>query len=776
MLLAPSLHAADQPKINKGLLDLSEWNFKRDGPVYLVGEAEFFWTQHLDSQEFYRLTEKDVDYLQIPASWNGDGREGHGYATYRINILIGPARPLTLKIPDIGTSYNLLIDGKQIYTVGRPGVTKDTTVPKYYPSLVQISPSGQRVELILQVSNFHHRLGGAWLPILIGEPDQVAGLRENQIARDLLLFGALLMIGLYNIVLYLLRRQDPTSLFLGLFCLLLATRTLTVGDRILARLAPNLTFEWFIRIEYITWFLAVPAFAAFLTSVFPRDVHRGTVLSIYAIFGIATLLLMVLPPELSTQMVLPIQILTVTALALGSYWLVLATIRKRDGAPLLMFSYLVLFYASVSDMLVNAGLIRNILLLDIGLFVFVFCQSMLISYRFTRSFKTIDSQRRQLQATNLQLRTQQKLRHDAESESKSLQDRIEQTEKLNSVRKLVSEITTDLDNTLNKTVLYPELALMELEESHQLNEPLNIIRNAGLHAAALARDLITLTRDGSLRTDIINVNEIISDILAEQSNHKITTNFAQDLHAIEGSPTQLRKLLLDLIETCSLLRNDDSTINLSTYNEASESKSLFYGELHAGEYVIISLEESGLTIPHEDLDKLFDPTRKINLSLVSSIVISHGGLVDVFSIKGFGTIFDLYFPSTSQLPVRRQENSPASAALGHGEEILIVEGAKDQTKLLELALSRLNYKIQICQQGDEAVAALNHFDLIIIDSDTDGYSAITKLQEQSDQNIILLSSDPEVAQDFIGSPQHRIISKPFTLSELAHSVAEIFKS
>jgi hypothetical protein len=42
MLLAPSLHAADQPKINKGLLDLSEWNFKRDGPVYLVGEAEFF--------------------------------------------------------------------------------------------------------------------------------------------------------------------------------------------------------------------------------------------------------------------------------------------------------------------------------------------------------------------------------------------------------------------------------------------------------------------------------------------------------------------------------------------------------------------------------------------------------------------------------------------------------------------------------------------------------------------------------------------------------------
>lgn len=264
-------------------------------------------------------------------------------------------------------------------------------------------------------------------------------------------------------------------------------------------------------------------------------------------------------------------------------------------------------------------------------------------------------------------------------------------------------------------------------------------------------------------------------MLTEQSNLTITTNFTQDIHAIQGSPSLLRKLLLDLIETCSLLKNGDPAINLSTYNETSKSKSLFYGELDAGEYVIISLEESGLTIPHEDLDQLFDPTHEINLNLVSSIVMSHRGLVDVFSIKGFGTRFDLYFPSISQLPVRKQENSPASAVPGHGEEILIVEGAKDQTKLLERALSRLNYKIQICPQGKEAVAAQNHFDLIIIDSDTDDYRATTKLQEQSDQNIILLSSDPEVAQDFVGSPQHRIVSKPFTLSVLAHSIAEILK-
>jgi hypothetical protein len=85
-------------------------------------------------------------------------------------------------------------------------------------------------------------------------------------------------------------------------------------------------------------------------------------------------------------------------------------------------------------------------------------------------------------------------------------------------------------------------------------------------------------------------------------------------------------------------------------------------------------------------------------------------------------------------------------------------------------------QIQICQQSDEAVAALQHFDLIIVDSDTDGYRTITKLQEQSDQNIILLSSDLAVARDFIGSPQHRIVSKPSTLSELAHSVAEFLRS
>ena len=114
-----------------------------------------------------------------------------------------------MKIPDLGTSYRLLVDGVVLRVVGNPGVTKETTRPKYMPTIVQVQPTSRRVEIILQISNFHHRLGGLWSPIFIGEPAQITALRENQIAKDLLLFGAIFVIGLYNIVHFLFRREDP---------------------------------------------------------------------------------------------------------------------------------------------------------------------------------------------------------------------------------------------------------------------------------------------------------------------------------------------------------------------------------------------------------------------------------------------------------------------------------------------------------------------------------------------------------------------------------------
>ncbi len=159
--------AAEAPTAVGGILDLREWSFDNDGPVALAGEIEFFWGRHLTSRAVPLATaDGGLDYTQVPASWNehvhlGETVGSYGIATYRVNVLVSDRSPLGLKFPELGTAYRLLIDGEAVLEVGQPGPVKEKTIPRYAPTFLQFTPKQQRVELLLQVSNFHHRLGGS---------------------------------------------------------------------------------------------------------------------------------------------------------------------------------------------------------------------------------------------------------------------------------------------------------------------------------------------------------------------------------------------------------------------------------------------------------------------------------------------------------------------------------------------------------------------------------------------------------------------------------------
>ncbi|HKI74483.1 MAG TPA: 7TM-DISM domain-containing protein, partial [Pseudomonadales bacterium] len=385
---AAPAQASPAPHVVNGIIDLNDWDFLEGGPVSLSGDYEFYWNRQLSSNDFLQMDTSHAATIPVPGAWNGaeiDGEEigGLGYATYRLNLLTSRRKPLALEIPDIGTAYRLIVNGRILFQAGQPGTTRATTIPRYDPTVVEFTPAGNRTEIIFQVSNFQHRLGGIWLPVLLGTPKQIHALHENQLARDLILFGAIFIIGLYNLVLYFLRRENRSSLFLGLFCLLLALRILMVGDRFMSQLMPGIPFAWYLRIEYLSWYLAVPAFAAFIRSLFPLEMHRFGAMAIHAAFGIGALTVLVTPPWIFSWTVPGYQTITVAGLLYGTWVLILAALRKREGAYILLFAYCFLFYTSFSDILVSAGIINNVLLLDIGLFVFILCQSVLISYRFT---------------------------------------------------------------------------------------------------------------------------------------------------------------------------------------------------------------------------------------------------------------------------------------------------------------------------------------------------------------------------------------------------------
>ncbi|UCF91371.1 MAG: hypothetical protein JSW39_24360 [Desulfobacterales bacterium] len=231
------------PQAVQGILDLTNWDIARDGPVKLNGQWEFYWERHLAPEDFARTDlAASAGMIEVPKAWNGHATggskiAGHGYATYRLQVLMAePPPPLALKFLDMAVAFTAYVNGLKLLSAGVPGRTPETTVPRFDPQIVDFQPASQRIEIIVWVSNFHHRKGGAWEPIVLGPAADVRRIREKAIGFDLLLFGSILIMGIYHLGLYTIRRAEKAPLYFAVFCFLLAVRIITTGERYLVSL------------------------------------------------------------------------------------------------------------------------------------------------------------------------------------------------------------------------------------------------------------------------------------------------------------------------------------------------------------------------------------------------------------------------------------------------------------------------------------------------------------------------------------------------------------
>ena len=395
------------PRAEKGVLDLSTWDLKKDGPVALNGEWEFYWQEHWAPDYFPEETQPAFNgYIEVPGTWNDfivnkEKIAGTGYATYRLSIqLANTGQKLAFKILDMAAAFTMYVNGEQLISSGIPGKTPQLTVPQFYPQVVKFDPGDKKIEIVIHVSNFHHRKGGAWEPILLGLSEDMWQIREKALNLNFFLFGGILMMGFYHIGLFIFRTKEKSTLYFGIFCFLIAVRCLVTGERYLINIMPGFSWEIHTKIAYLTFYAGVPIFAMYFRYVFPKEISKYVIFAVSIIGGLFSAIVLFTPARIYTHTAPLYQIFTLAASCYAFYILVLALKQKLPGSLVCFTGFVILFLTVVNDILYSNLLIRAGYLIQLGFFFFIFSQATLLSIRFSKAFETVELQHRQLEKAN----------------------------------------------------------------------------------------------------------------------------------------------------------------------------------------------------------------------------------------------------------------------------------------------------------------------------------------------------------------------------------------
>ena len=394
------------PKADKGVLDLSDWDFKIDGPIDLSGDYEFYWMKRLSPSDFSKsLPPQKTGFIKVPGYWKDSEIEGmkypgDGYATYRLKIILNKQREsLALRLLEISTAYILYIDGRNVASLGVPGNSLETTVPRQRYQVVDFESERSWIEIILQVSSFRHRRGGGpWEGIRLGTEKEIRGSYLNRLGLDLFLFGSIFIMALYHIGLFIVRKRDNSSLYFSVFCLLIALRLLTTGGRHLIHLFPNLSWEPVIKLEYLSFYLSVPAFGLFMHSLFQKFSKR--IIQLLGLLGVAfSCIVIFTSPRFFSYTLNAYEIITLFTFIYGLYVIFASLPQMRIEAFAFLLGFVILFLAAINDMLHVEGFIHTRFLLPFGLFAFILSHAFIISYRFSKAHTTVETQQKELRDT-----------------------------------------------------------------------------------------------------------------------------------------------------------------------------------------------------------------------------------------------------------------------------------------------------------------------------------------------------------------------------------------
>ncbi len=389
-------------------------------------------------------------------------------------------------------------------------------------------------------------------------------------------------------------------------------------------------------------------------------------------------------------------------------------------------------------------------------------------------------------------------RKRVEAEKSSLQEQLQQSQKMEAIGRLAGGVAHDFNNLLTGIMGYASLVQADLEPDHPHSKSMGEILTVSERARDLTMNLLGFARKGKFNKQRLDLNESIRevrDILKQTISRRITikTQIAENLSGIQGDSGQINQILMNLCINAAAAMGNAGTLSIAARDTVIEQALPDQpADLEPGRYVKFSVTDTGAGMGPGDMARAFEPffTTKpqgegtgLGLAMVYGAVKNHGGSVKISSQLGQGTTVTILFPALEPVcdVVKPEAGKQRFLTAGKGL-ILVVDDEEIVRSYSTRLLERIGYQVIQAINGEEAVKAYQERrdDIVLVLLDMampvlDGPETFHLLRKINPEVRVLLfsgfSADARSNQ-MLEAGVLGFIQKPFQPEKLADAVAK----
>ena len=381
------------------------------------------------------------------------------------------------------------------------------------------------------------------------------------------------------------------------------------------------------------------------------------------------------------------------------------------------------------------------------------------------------------------------------TQRKRMEEELLKSRKLESLGILAGGIAHDFNNIL--TAVLGNLSLARARSSdREMEKALKAAEEATTQAKALTQQLLAFSRGGAPIKEAASVGELLTETVSfvlRGSNVEPVFSLPPDIWPVEVDKAQISQVINNLVINAKQAMSTGGTVEISARNVVLKGDEI--SSLPAGEYVSMSIKDTGEGIPRENLTKIFDPyfTTKpggSGLGLTTSYYIlkRHGGHISVESQVGVGSTFHVYLPASKKPPTGRKKDR-TKLFFGKGA-ILVMDDEEVVRKAAESMLSYLGYRAVVVGNGQSALDAFTKargarapFDAVLMDltipGGMGGKETIPKILKVDPKAKVIVSSgysDDPIMSEYQKYGFKGVLAKPYRLEDLSRALHRLLKS